>query len=132
MRRQARDSTGPEMKVRKLLHAQGLRYRVQVPVPDMTRRTMDICFQRAKVAVYIDGCFWHGCPKHATAPKANADWWRAKLERNQRRDVETSVHLEELGWTVMRFWAHEPPADVVEIIRVTVSSAIAALRPGGR
>lgn len=123
MRRQARTSTGPEMRVRQQLHAQGLRYRVQVPVPGMRRRTIDICFQRVRVAVFIDGCFWHGCPEHATAPRANADWWRAKLDRNQSRDAETSAHLQRHGWTVLRFWAHELPADVAETVRAAVSTA---------
>jgi DNA mismatch endonuclease (patch repair protein) len=92
----------------------------------MRRRTIDICFQRVKVAVFIDGCFWHGCPEHATAPRANADWWRAKLERNRSRDAETSAHLRRLGWTVLRFWAHESPADVAETVRAALSTAFSS------
>lgn len=88
----------------------------------MPRRSIDICFPRLKVAVFVDGCFWHGCPLHATSPKANADWWRSKLARNQERDAETSAHLRELGWTVLRFWSHESAVDVAERIRATVAA----------
>src|SRR5690606_14685991 len=85
MSRQASKDTGAELAVRRLLHAAGLRYRVEYPVPGMARRRIDVAFTRAKVAVLIDGCFWHGCPEHATHPKSNADWWRTKLDRNMAR-----------------------------------------------
>ncbi|WP_405015468.1 very short patch repair endonuclease [Kitasatospora sp. NBC_01539] len=120
MRRQARRDTAPELAVRRLLHRSGLRYRVNVPVPDMSRRTVDISFPRAKVAVFMDGCFWHGCPEHATEPKANAEWWRAKLNRNMERDEETTRHLAARGWTVLRFWEHETAPDVAATIIATV------------
>ncbi|WP_138904981.1 very short patch repair endonuclease [Streptomyces albidochromogenes] len=107
MSRQGSRDTAAEIAVRKLLHAAGLRYRVNVPVPGMPRRTIDIAFSRAKIAVFLDGCFWHGCPQHATHPKANADWWRTKLDKNMTRDRETTQHLEAQGWTVLRFWEHE-------------------------
>ncbi|MGW6704687.1 very short patch repair endonuclease [Streptomyces sp. NPDC054956] len=113
MRRQASRDTKPEMAVRRLLHASGARYRLQCKVPGMSRRTVDIAFQRRRVAVFIDGCFWHGCPQHATSPKANSEWWRTKLDRNRERDVETNTRLEEEGWLVLRFWEHESPDDVV-------------------
>ena len=90
MSRQASKDTAVELAVRRLLHAAGLRYRVEYPVPGLPRRRIDVAFPRAKVAVLIDGCFWHGCPQHATHPKANADWWRTKLERNMARDRETT------------------------------------------
>ncbi|MGW6455130.1 very short patch repair endonuclease [Streptomyces sp. NPDC055078] len=112
MSRQGSRDTGCEMAVRKLLHAGGMRYRLHVPVPGMPRRKIDVAFQRAKVAVFLDGCFWHGCPVHATQPKSNADWWRVKLGKNMARDLETTEHLESEGWTVLRFWEHEPPPDV--------------------
>lgn len=112
MRRQASRDTEPELAVRKLLHAQGMRYRLQWKVPGMSRRTMDIAFPGRRVAVFVDGCFWHGCPEHATSPKANSDWWRAKLARNRERDLETTEHLQSEGWLVLRFWEHESPADV--------------------
>ncbi|MER5501215.1 MULTISPECIES: very short patch repair endonuclease [unclassified Streptomyces] len=112
MSRQANRDTKPEVAIRKLLHAAGYRYRVNERVPGMSRRTIDIAFTRAKVAVLIDGCFWHGCPLHATRPKSNAEWWRVKLERNMERDRETNEHLTEEGWTVLRFWEHEAPEEV--------------------
>ena len=71
------------------------------------RRRADLVFTRAKVAVYVDGCFWHGCPLHGTWPKANAEWWRAKLERNIKRDRDTDRQLEAAGWRVARVWEHE-------------------------
>src|SRR5512132_850639 len=77
--------TAPEWAVRRAVHALGLRYRVSVRPEPTIRRTADLVFTRARVAVFIDGCFWHGCPEHASWPKANADWWRAKIEANQRR-----------------------------------------------
>ncbi|TXS13046.1 very short patch repair endonuclease [Streptomyces sp. wa22] len=120
MRRQARRDTTPEMAVRKILHAAGYRYRVNERVPQMSRRTIDIAFAKTKVAVFLDGCFWHGCPAHATQPKSNAEWWRQKLERNMARDAETTAHLVTNGWTVLRFWEHEPPAEVAEKVRATV------------
>ncbi|MEU1123023.1 very short patch repair endonuclease [Streptomyces sp. NPDC005899] len=114
MSRQARRDTAPEVAVRKLLHASGYRYRLNERVPNMPRRTIDIAFTRAKVAVFMDGCFWHGCPEHATQPKANATWWRDKLDRNMARDAETTEHLVAAGWTVLRFWEHQSPDRVAD------------------
>lgn len=119
MSRQLSKDTNAELAVRHLLHAAGLRYRVEYPVPGMTRRRIDVAFTRAKVAVLIDGCFWHGCPQHATQPKANAEWWRNKLDRNMARDQETTEHLMATGWVVLRFWEHEA-ADVVALRIATV------------
>ncbi|WP_406483248.1 very short patch repair endonuclease [Streptomyces sp. NBC_01615] len=116
MSRQTSRDTAPEIAVRRLLHAAGLRYRVNVPVPGMPRRTIDIAFGKAKIAIFLDGCFWHGCPEHATQPKANAEWWRAKLDKNMLRDRETTQHLEDAGWTVLRFWEHEDPATVARCV----------------
>ncbi|MER7197795.1 very short patch repair endonuclease [Streptomyces sp. NPDC056656] len=120
MSRQASKDTGAELAVRRLLHAAGLRYRVEYPVPGMARRRIDVAFTRAKVAVLIDGCFWHGCPQHATQPKVNVEWWRQKLDRNMARDRETTGHLTAAGWTVLRFWEHEDPEDVAAQIRAVV------------
>ncbi|MGD1217518.1 very short patch repair endonuclease [Streptomyces krungchingensis] len=120
MSRQASKDTNAELAVRRLLHAAGLRYRVEYPVPGMPRRRIDVAFTRAKVAVLIDGCFWHGCPEHATQPKANAEWWRTKLDRNIARDLETTEHLIARGWTVLRFWEHTPAAEVAATVRATV------------
>ena len=120
MSRQASKDTEAELAVRRLLHASGLRYRVEYPVPGMPRRRIDVAFTRAKVAVLIDGCFWHGCPEHATRPKANADWWRTKLDRNMARDRETTEHLRTAGWTVLRFWEHMPAEEVAATVRAVV------------
>ncbi|MEU2837562.1 very short patch repair endonuclease [Streptomyces sp. NPDC007076] len=128
MSRQSSRDTKPEVAVRKLLHASGYRYRVNERVPGMTRRTIDIAFTRAKVAVLIDGCFWHGCPVHATQPKSNAEWWRAKLERNMARDRETNEHLAREGWTVLRFWEHEAPVGVAEQVAAAVDRSGAGRR----
>jgi DNA mismatch endonuclease (patch repair protein) len=112
MAKQARAHTAPEVLLRKLLHASGLRYRVGLPVPGMKRRTIDVAFPKAKVAVFVDGCFWHSCPQHATFPAANKDWWAQKLAGNVTRDAATTAHLEEQGWRVIRVWEHEAPAEV--------------------
>ncbi|MGX1542859.1 very short patch repair endonuclease [Streptomyces adustus] len=125
MSRQASKDTNCELAVRRLLHAAGLRYRVEYPVPGMARRRIDVAFTRAKVAVLIDGCFWHGCPQHATQPKSNAEWWRQKLDRNMARDRETTEHLTAQGWTVLRFWEHEAPVEVVVRVKTTVERRLA-------
>ncbi|MER6422678.1 very short patch repair endonuclease [Streptomyces sp. NPDC001137] len=129
MSRQGSRDTAPEVAVRRLLHAAGLRYRVNVPVPGAPRRTIDIVFGKVKIAIFLDGCFWHGCPQHATHPKANAEWWRAKLDKNMARDRETTDHLRAAGWTVLRFWEHESAEDVARQIAVAVASR-RALREG--
>ncbi|WP_408995642.1 very short patch repair endonuclease [Streptomyces ipomoeae] len=116
MSRQGSRDTTPELSVRRLLHAAGLRYRVNAPVPGMPRRTIDIVFPKARIAVFLDGCFWHGCPEHATQPKANAEWWRNKLDKNMARDRETTAHLEQTGWTVLRFWEHQHPTDIARVV----------------
>ena len=77
-------------------------------------------FRGARVAVFVDGCFWHGCPKHATKPKENAEWWRDKLEQNRRRDVDTTRELTEVGWLVLRFWEHDDPAAAAAMVRDAV------------
>ncbi len=114
---QPRRDTAPEIALRKALFARGMRYRVQYKVPGLPRRTIDIAFPGAKVAVFVDGCFWHGCPIHSIPPKHNADWWKSKIAGNRTRDLATNLALQERGWTVLRFWEHEKPvaaADEVE------------------
>ena len=123
MARQSRRDTSPELAVRRMLHAAGLRYRVTYPVPGHRRRTIDIAFTARKIAVFIDGCFWHSCPDHATSPSANRAWWATKLEANRLRDVDTNQHLADLGWTVLRFWEHEDPTAVSSAIADAVESA---------
>jgi DNA mismatch endonuclease, patch repair protein len=117
MARVARRDTLPEMELRRILHSRGLRYRVDVSPDSSLRGRADILFPRARVAVYVDGCFWHSCPEHGVLPKSNREWWRAKLEATVRRDRATEKVLRERGWTVLRVWEHESPksaADRVE------------------
>lgn len=109
MARQRRVGTKPEVVLRKLLHQAGHRYRVAYPVPGMSRRTVDIAFPGRKLAIFVDGCFWHACPEHGVSPRNNSEWWRVKLESNRQRDEETTAALEALGWTVIRLWEHEVP-----------------------
>lgn len=117
MKRQATSDTKPELAIRRLVHAAGLRYRVDAPLPVKgLRRRADMVFAGPKVAVFVDGCFWHSCPVHATKPKANAGWWAEKLAANVERDRDTDRVLGEMGWTVLRVWEHEVPEDAAEKI----------------
>ncbi len=126
MKRQVRRDTRPELALRKHLHAAGLRYRVDFkPLPDM-RRKADIVFTRAKVAVYVHGCFWHRCPLHATRPKSNAAWWEEKLSRNVERDADTRQQLEAAGWVVVEVWEHEAPKDAARRVQDVVADRRAA------
>lgn len=102
-----RRDTPKELALRRALHRRGLRYRVDAPPMAGMRRRADMVFAKARVAVYVHGCFWHGCPEHATSPKANAEWWRSKLDANRRRDEDTRRRLEDLGWRVVEVWEHE-------------------------
>lgn len=121
MRATRKRDTAPEVALRKLLHAQGLRYRVDVQPEPFLRRRADIVFRRHKLAVFVDGCFWHRCPLHGTSPKSNSNWWRDKLDANVVRDRSTDRLLSEAGWTVLRFWEHEDPA-------VAAASIVSTLR----
>ena len=112
--------TKPELAVRRLVHSRGLRYRVCVRPLPLVRRTADLVFFRARVAVFIDGCYWHGCPLHHRLAKANADYWSAKVLGNATRDQETTKILESEGWTVLRFWEHEEPVAVAARIEEIV------------
>lgn len=116
-----RRDTQPEMGVRRLLHRAGYRYRVDVrPLPELNRRA-DIVFRPHKVAVFMDGCYWHGCPDHGTRPRTNASYWGSKIEGNMARDRDTDERLTEAGWTVLRYWehqdAHEVAAQVMEALK---------------
>ena len=115
--------TSPELAVRRLVHAAGLRYRVDYS-PLGGRRRADIVFTRQRMAVFIDGCYWHGCPQHATLPKRNTEYWLPKLARNIQRDRETDQILREAGWRVLRYWEHEDP-------RIVASAIIHAVRADG-
>ncbi|MFB7493958.1 very short patch repair endonuclease [Streptomyces sp. NPDC056161] len=113
--------TKPEKLIRRLVHAQGLRYRVAArPLPDL-RRTADLVFRPAKVAVFIDGCYWHGCPEHYVPPKTNSGYWSEKVIRNVERDRDTDQRLEKAGWLVLRFWEHERSETCADKIATTVN-----------
>ncbi|WP_142093252.1 very short patch repair endonuclease [Propioniferax innocua] len=116
MRANRGKDTRPELAVRRILHARGFRYRVHFKVPGMPRRTIDIAFPRQRLAVFIDGCFWHGCPDHYAKPKANAGFWSEKNASNIRRDLEVSHHLRQEGWGVLRFWEHHEPVVIADAI----------------
>ena len=123
----SRDTT-PERLIRRLVHAQGLRYRVAArPLPDL-RRTADMVFRPAKVAVFIDGCYWHGCPEHYVPPRTNPGYWSDKVARNMARDRDTDQRLEEAGWVVLRFWEHEPSEGCATRIAAEVEKHRSAAR----
>jgi DNA mismatch endonuclease (patch repair protein) len=110
----------PELRLRSALHRRGLRFRVHRRVASDLRTVVDIAFGPTKVAVFVDGCFWHRCPIHSTLPKANRSWWSAKLAENVKRDRRTDASLTARGWTVVRVWEHEGPEDAAARIQATV------------
>lgn len=116
METQPRSDTKPEIDLRRALHRRGLRYRVGMPVPGAPRRTIDIAFSKSRVAVFVDGCFWHGCPDHGVAPKNNSEWWSLKLMGNRQRDESTNALLSAAGWRVVRVWEHQPLDDQVAAV----------------
>lgn len=121
MSKQRRRDTAPERRLRSQLHRRGLRFRVdRPPVPGMRSRA-DIVFTRAKVAVFVDGCFWRVCPDQATWPENNKEWWAEKLNSNVERDRRVDETLAEAGWVVVRVWEHEDPAVAAERVQLEVS-----------
>lgn len=108
--------TRPELALRSELHRRGLRYRIDTKPVKGLRCRADIVFRRQKVAVFVDGCFWHGCPEHGTSPKTNASYWSAKIARNMERDRLNEAKLSEAGWIVIRVWEHELPTDAASRI----------------
>lgn len=114
---QRRTRTEPELLLRRELHSRGRRFRVHCPIPGLPRRRADVVFTRWRVAVFVDGCFWHACADHGVQPRSNGEWWQWKFDKNRARDRDTDRRLQDLGWTVLRVWEHEPPelaADRVE------------------
>lgn len=117
-----RPDSGLEKALRSALHARGLRFRKHhQPIAGLHCRP-DVVFTRARLVVFVDGCFWHGCPEHATWPAANADYWRDKIETNRLRDRDTDARLEAEGWAVVRVWEHEPPVEAADRIEQLVRS----------
>lgn len=123
-----RRDTKPELSVRRELHRRGFRYRVDHPPIESPRRRADIVFTRHRVAVFIDGCFWHGCPDHCKLPKTNTDYWHKKIAANAARDTDTDHALRTAGWTVMRFWAHVPRDQIVESVVSVITPSTMAIR----
>lgn len=124
MQRQGQRDTRLELEVRRRLHATGARYRVDARLEaDLTVRA-DLAWKGRRLAVFLDGCFWHGCPQHATTPRANREWWVDKIAANVRRDRRSDELLRQRGWQVLRFWEHDAPDAVVAEI-------LAALHPNG-
>jgi DNA mismatch endonuclease (patch repair protein) len=109
----------PELALRSLLHSRGLRFRVDHPIPALRRRA-DVVFTRARVAVFVDGCFWHDCPEHGTTPQANAAWWTEKIAANRARDHDTDRTLTQSGWTSIRIWEHEDAEDAARKVEAIV------------
>jgi len=112
--------TQPELALRSAAHALGLRYRVSVRPLRELRRTADLVFTKARVAVFLDGCFWHGCPEHHTVAATNASFWAEKVESTRLRDRETDRRLADAGWTSIRVWEHEDPAEAAQRIQAVV------------
>lgn len=124
MSKQRTADTQIELRLRRLLHRAGLRYRVhRRPIPGL-RRTADIVLGPAKVAVFVDGCFWHGCPSHGSFPKSNAEFWKAKIQGNRERDQDTHHRLADAGWVAIQVWEH----DVVEEAASTIAVVVTARR----
>jgi DNA mismatch endonuclease (patch repair protein) len=130
MSKQRQRDTQPEILLRRELHSRGLRFRIsRRPVPAF-RSEADIVFGPARISVYVDGCFWHGCPQHATWPVANAEWWRSKIELNRARDRKTDEVLKGAGWTVLRVWEHEDPVRAADRVEAAVRARRAQTQRG--
>lgn len=113
------------MALRRMVHSRGLRYRVDRPVDRSVRTRADLVFAGSRVAVFVDGCFWHGCSRHVSWPKSNAEWWRNKIEVNRARDMAITNALRRLGWTVIRVWEHES-------VEEAANAVVAAVKRGRR
>ena len=120
MRGNRKRDTRPEVALRQAVHALGLRYRVACRPLETERWTADLVFTRARVAVFVDGCFWHGCPEHFSAPRTNGEYWSPKIARNRERDAITNAALREAGWTVLRIWEHEDVARAARRVAAAV------------
>lgn len=117
-----RRDTGAEIALRRALHARGLRYRVDVPVRvGSCRARPDVVFTRARVAVYVHGCFWHGCPDgHRGTPKTNAAFWGPKIQRTRERDAAQVRALRDANWNVLVFWEHDDPETAADLVVAAV------------
>ena len=120
MQKQPSLSTMPERRLRSELHGRGLRFRIHRRLLPGYQRATDVVFGPSRVAVYIDGCFWHGCPMHYKAPRANTGYWLPKIDRNRGRDAETTALLTAAGWLVIRVWEHESVSTAADLIERAV------------
>lgn len=118
MKGNRKKDTRPELALRSALHRRGARFRCDYPIALAGRRPIrvDLAFPKRRIAVFVDGCFWHGCPQHGNVPRSNPTYWETKLARNRRRDTETSALLTKAGWNVVRVWEHERPDVAAEAI----------------
>jgi DNA mismatch endonuclease (patch repair protein) len=125
MRRTRRRDSRAELALRSELHRRGLRFRVDLPIKLATRTVRpDVVFTRARLAVFVDGCFWHCCPQHRTSPRVNTGYWRPKLARNVSRDRQVDAALTSAGWRVLRAWEHEPAARVADDVLRAYDAAL--------
>lgn len=115
--------TDVELALRREMYRIGLRYRIGYEPLKKPRRVADVAFPGRKIAVFVDGCFWRGCPEHATWPKRNAEFWRQKIEANRQRDADTNARLQANSWTALRFWSHESPVAAAKTIARAVAKA---------
>lgn len=120
MARTAQRDNSAERSLRSEMHRRGLRYRIHLKVLEGSRRTADVVFPRQRVVIFVDGCFWHGCPEHFTSPKNNAAWWHSKIAANVARDRDTDARLAAEGWTVIRIWEHEQVGEAVDRIEIAI------------
>jgi len=120
--------TKPEMRLRRAIHAKGLRYRVHVKLPGKP----DIVFGPARLAVFVQGCWWHACPEHFRMPKSNVDFWRKKFDRNVERDRQVANKLRRMGWSVLHFWEHEINEDLDTVVGKILSARARRLRKLGK
>lgn len=116
--------TKPELRLRGILHRRGYRYRVAHPPLASVRWTADLAFTRANLAVFVDGCFWHGCPEHYKEPRTNAGYWIPKIARNRERDAQFDELLREAGWTVIRAWEHADPFEVADRVEALLNKTL--------
>jgi DNA mismatch endonuclease (patch repair protein) len=124
MKANRRRDTQPELRLRSELHGRGLRFRVDHSLAkEGIRVRPDVVFPRWRLAIFVDGCFWHRCPLHSSKPRANSDYWHKKLDENVRRDKRNTEILETAGWKVLRIWAHTTPADAADLIEAALGDA---------
>jgi DNA mismatch endonuclease, patch repair protein len=116
--------TAPEKALRSIMHRMGLRFRKDIEPIEGVRCKADVVFRKAKVCVFVDGCFWHGCPKHFRPPKTNTEWWLEKVQDNQERDTKKTMLIKKHSWMVLRYWEHEIQSDNAVKIAMKISRAV--------